>query len=313
MGTLILLRHGESQWNLENRFTGWIDVPLSPKGEQEAKQAGLKLKPYRFDLAFTSALRRAQDTLTLALREQGQTDVPVTKHEALNERHYGDLQGLNKAETAQKYGEQQVKIWRRSYDVKPPGQGAESLKETAERVLPYYQSQIEPHVRAGKTVLIAAHGNSLRALVKHLDGISDQDIVELNIPTGIPLLYELDDNLSPIRHRYLGDPEAAYQAFETTLRAIEEHASANDPLRIELLSIAGDEHLARGELLAAQGFYSAAIVRDPAYVPAALGLARIYGRRNERTAAIEQYENVLRLDEGHDAARREIEELLESR
>lgn len=203
MGTLILLRHGESQWNLENRFTGWIDVPLSPKGEQEAKQAGLKLKPYRFDLAFTSALRRAQDTLTLALREQGQSGVPIMKDQALNERHYGDLQGLNKTETAQKYGDQQVKIWRRSYDVKPPGEGAESLKETAERVLPYYQSQIAPHVRAGKTVLIVAHGNSLRALVMHLDQLTREQVLELNIPTGAPLLYEIDANGQVRDHRYL--------------------------------------------------------------------------------------------------------------
>lgn len=203
MGTLILLRHGESQWNLENRFTGWIDVPLSPKGEQEAKQAGLKLKPYRFDLAFTSALRRAQDTLTLALREQGQSGVPIMKDQALNERHYGDLQGLNKTETAQKYGDQQVKIWRRSYDVKPPGEGAESLKETAERVLPYYQSQIDPHVRAGKTVLIVAHGNSLRALVMHLDQLTREQVLELNIPTGAPLLYEIDANGQVRDHRYL--------------------------------------------------------------------------------------------------------------
>ncbi len=203
MGTLILLRHGESQWNLENRFTGWVDVPLSPKGEQEAKQAGIKLKPFRFDMAFTSDLKRAQDTLSLALKEQGQTSIPITKDQALNERHYGDLQGLNKAETAKKYGDDQVKIWRRSYDVKPPGQGAESLKETAERVLPYYRSHIEPQVRAGKSVLIAAHGNSLRALVMHLEQLSPEQVLELNIPTGAPLFYDIDANGRVVSHRYL--------------------------------------------------------------------------------------------------------------
>lgn len=203
MGTLILLRHGESQWNLENRFTGWVDVPLSPKGEQEAKQAGTKLKAYTFDMAFTSALKRAQDTLTLALKEQGQTNLPTTKNQALNERHYGDLQGLNKAETAKKYGDDQVKIWRRSYDVKPPGQGAESLKETAERVLPYYKAQIEPHVLAGKTILIAAHGNSLRALVMHLEQLTREQVLELNIPTGAPLLYDIDGKGKVLTHRYL--------------------------------------------------------------------------------------------------------------
>ncbi len=203
MGKLVLLRHGESQWNLENRFTGWVDVPLSPKGEEEAKHAGVKLKDFRFDLAFTSALKRAQDTLTLVLRELGQTNVPTTKDQALNERHYGDLQGLNKAETAQKYGDQQVKIWRRSYDVKPPGAGAESLKETAERVLPYYKAQIEPHVLAGKTILIAAHGNSLRALVMHLDQLTREQVLELNIPTGAPLLYEIDASGKVLSHRYL--------------------------------------------------------------------------------------------------------------
>lgn len=203
MGTLILLRHGESQWNLENRFTGWVDVPLSPKGEEEAKQAGLKLKAFRFDLAFTSALKRAQETLRLALAEQGQVDLPTTKDQALNERHYGDLQGLNKAETAKKYGDDQVKIWRRSYDVKPPGQGAESLKETAARVLPYYQSAIEPHVKAGKNVLIAAHGNSLRALVMHLEQLTREQVLELNIPTGAPLLYDMGADGHVRSHRYL--------------------------------------------------------------------------------------------------------------
>lgn len=203
MGTLILLRHGESQWNLENRFTGWVDVPLSPKGEEEAKQAGLKLKAFRFDLAFTSALKRAQETLRLALAEQGQVDLPTTKDQALNERHYGDLQGLNKAETAKKYGDDQVKIWRRSYDVKPPGQGAESLKETAARVLPYYQSAIEPHVKAGENVLIAAHGNSLRALVMHLEQLTREQVLELNIPTGAPLLYDMDTDGRVRSHRYL--------------------------------------------------------------------------------------------------------------
>jgi 2,3-bisphosphoglycerate-dependent phosphoglycerate mutase len=194
MGRLILLRHGESQWNLENRFTGWVDVPLSPRGIQEAKSAGDKLRPFRFDRAFTSVLQRANETLRLALEVIGQTSIPTEKDKALNERMYGELQGLNKAETAQKYGEDQVKIWRRSYDVPPPG--GESLKDTAERVLPYYEKVIKPHV-------LAAHGNSLRALVMELEQLSKDQVLELNIPTGAPLLYELASNGTVTSHRYL--------------------------------------------------------------------------------------------------------------
>ena len=201
MGLLVLLRHGESQWNLENRFTGWIDVPLSPKGRQEAQEAGQKLLGYRFDRAFTSVLTRAIDTLTIVLEVTGQTGIPVEKDQALNERMYGELQGLNKAETALKYGEQQVKLWRRSYDIRPPG--GESLKDTAERVLPYYQRRIEPEILAGRTILVAAHGNSLRALVMHLEQLSPDKVLELNIPTGAPLLYELDAAGKVLSHRYL--------------------------------------------------------------------------------------------------------------
>jgi 2,3-bisphosphoglycerate-dependent phosphoglycerate mutase len=201
MARLVLLRHGESQWNLENRFTGWVDVPLSSRGIQEAKNAGEKLRPYRFDRAFTSVLRRANETLRLALEVIGQTAIPTESDKALNERMYGELQGLNKAETAKKYGEDQVKIWRRSYDVRPPG--GESLKDTAERVLPYYEKAIKPHVRSGETILIAAHGNSLRALVMELEQLTKEQVLELNIPTGAPLLYELDPNGRVTSHRYL--------------------------------------------------------------------------------------------------------------
>jgi 2,3-bisphosphoglycerate-dependent phosphoglycerate mutase len=201
MAKLVLLRHGESQWNLENRFTGWIDVPLSPKGEQEARDAGAKLKGFSFHRAYASVLKRAIDTLTIVLNVIGQTTVPVEKDQALNERMYGDLQGLNKAETAKKYGDQQVKIWRRSYDVRPPG--GESLKDTAERVLPYYENKIRPHLLAGETILIAAHGNSLRALVMQLDGLTREQVLELNIPTGAPLLYEFDEGGRVTAHRYL--------------------------------------------------------------------------------------------------------------
>jgi len=201
MGRLVLLRHGESQWNLENRFTGWIDVPLSPKGRQEAQEAGHKLQGYTFDRAFTSVLTRAIDTLTIVLQVTGQTGIPVEKDQALNERMYGELQGLNKAETALKYGEQQVKLWRRSYDIRPPG--GESLKDTAERVLPYYRRRIAPEILAGKTILVAAHGNSLRALVMHLEQLSREQVLELNIPTGAPLLYELDAAGQVLNHRYL--------------------------------------------------------------------------------------------------------------
>jgi len=201
MARLILLRHGESQWNLENRFTGWVDVPLSERGIQEAKNAGEKLRGFTFDRAFTSVLARANDTLRLALETIGQTQIPIQKDKSLNERMYGDLQGLNKAETAKKYGEEQVKIWRRSYDVRPPG--GESLKDTAERVLPYYEKTIKPHVLKGETILIAAHGNSLRALVMELEQLSREQVLELNIPTGAPLLYELDGSGKVVSHRYL--------------------------------------------------------------------------------------------------------------
>lgn len=201
MSRLILLRHGESQWNLENRFTGWVDVPLSQRGIQEAQHAGDKLKGFTFDRAFTSVLSRANETLRLALETIGQTHIPIEKDKALNERMYGELQGLDKAETAKKYGDAQVKIWRRSYDVKPPG--GESLKDTAERVLPYYERKIKPCLLKGETILIAAHGNSLRALVMQLEQLSKEEVLELNIPTGAPLLYELDDSGNVVSHRYL--------------------------------------------------------------------------------------------------------------
>jgi 2,3-bisphosphoglycerate-dependent phosphoglycerate mutase len=201
MARLVLLRHGESQWNLENRFTGWVDVPLSPKGIDEAKSAGRKLTAYRFDRAFTSVLTRAIETLRLVLEVTGQSAIPIEKDKALNERMYGELQGLNKAETAQKYGDAQVKIWRRSYDVRPPG--GESLKDTADRVLPYYEARIKPCVLKGETILIAAHGNSLRALVMQLEQLSKEQILELNIPTGAPLLYDLDSQGKVLSHRYL--------------------------------------------------------------------------------------------------------------
>ncbi len=237
MYTVVLLRHGQSTWNQENRFTGWKDVDLSEQGRAEAREAGRLLKEggYTFDLAFTSVLKRAIKTLDIALDEMDRLWIPVTKHWRLNERHYGALQGLNKAETAAEHGEEQVKIWRRSYDIPPPPltpdderyagrdpryadlkpaeiPASESLKDTVARFLPYWHDTIAPAVKSGKRVLIAAHGNSLRALVKYLDGVGDQDIVELNIPTGIPLVYELDAQLRPIRHYYLGDPEAAAAA-----------------------------------------------------------------------------------------------------
>jgi len=229
MHKLVLLRHGESDWNRENRFTGWTDVDLSQKGVEEARAAGRLLGAggYRFDLAFTSLLKRAVRSLWIALDELDQMWLPVEKSWRLNERHYGALQGLNKAETAAKFGEQQVLAWRRSYDIPPPAlelkdsryEGrdpryagvevprTECLKDTVARVIPYWSSAIAPAVRAGRRVLIAAHGNSLRALVKHLDGISDEAVVKLNIPTGIPLVYELDDGLKPLAHHYLGDPD----------------------------------------------------------------------------------------------------------
>lgn len=192
MGQLVLLRHGESQWNLENRFTGWVDVPLSPKGEQEARQAGEKLKAagVRFDLVFTSVLQRAIQTMEIALEVLGQSGLPVERDQALNERHYGDLQGLNKAETAKKFGEEQVHIWRRSYDVPPPG--GESLQDTAARTLPYFEAKILPVVKAGRNVLVAAHGNSLRSVVMHLDRLTREQVLELNLGTGVPIVYEIN-------------------------------------------------------------------------------------------------------------------------
>ena len=201
MARLVLLRHGESQWNLENRFTGWVDVPLSAKGVEEAKQAGEKLRGFTFDRAFSSVLARANETLRIVLEVLGQTNIPIEKDKALNERMYGDLQGLNKAETAKKYGDAQVKIWRRSYDVKPPG--GESLKDTAERAVPYYEKVVKPHLLKGETIIIAAHGNSLRALVMDLDQLSKEEVLEHNIPTGVPLLYEFDGSGKVLSHRYL--------------------------------------------------------------------------------------------------------------
>ena len=191
MGYLVLLRHGQSQWNLENRFTGWIDVPLSAKGNEEAMAAAQQLSGYRLDRAFTSRLVRATDTLRIVLAAIGQEQIPIEENQALNERMYGDLQGLNKEETVKKYGVQQVEVWRRSYDVRPPG--GESLHDTAARVLPYYQERIHPALEKGDTVLIVAHGNSLRALVMHLEHLSPQQIVDLSIPTGALLVYGVDD------------------------------------------------------------------------------------------------------------------------
>jgi len=239
MKRLVLLRHGESTWNKENRFTGWIDVPLSERGVAEAREAGrlLRKEGYTFDVAYTSVLRRATDTLRLVLEEMKLQSIPVIQHWRLNERHYGALQGLNKAETAARFSEEQVLIWRRSYDVRPPALTqdderypgkdpryaslkpeelplTECLKDTVERFLPYWHETIAPAVREGKRVLIAAHGNSLRALVKHLDQIPDDKIVALNIPTGISLVYELRDDLAPVRHFYLGDPDAVKRATQ---------------------------------------------------------------------------------------------------
>ena len=233
MGKLVLLRHGESEWNKENRFTGWTDVDLSRRGTEEAHEAArvLKQEGYSFDVAFTSVLKRAIRTLWIVLDDMDIMWIPVHRSWRLNERMYGALQGLNKAETAARYGEEQVKLWRRSYDVPPPALEradprcpghdpryaaldesdiplTESLKDTVARFLPYYHQAIAPTIAQGQRVLIAAHGNSLRALVKHLDNVSDDEIVGLNIPTGIPLVYELGDDGAPLRHYYLGDPEA---------------------------------------------------------------------------------------------------------
>ena len=237
MYKLVLIRHGESTWNLENRFTGWTDVDLTPTGIEQAKNAGrlLKAEGYEFDLAYTSVLKRAIRTLWLALDEMDRTWLPVAKSWRLNERHYGALQGLNKADMAKQYGDDQVLVWRRSYDTPPPALEpsdprcersdpryakidpkdvplTECLKDTVARVLPFWNESMAPAIRAGKRIVVAAHGNSIRALVKYLDQISDSDIVGLNIPNGIPLVYELDAELRPIRHYYLGDAEAAAKA-----------------------------------------------------------------------------------------------------
>ena len=238
MYKIVLLRHGESEWNKENRFTGWTDVDLSEKGRTEAAEAGrlLKAEGFHFDLAFTSVLKRAIRTLWLAFDEMDLLWVDVRRAWQLNERHYGALQGLNKAETAALHGEEQVKIWRRSYDIPPPALEptderypghdpryaaltpeelplTESLATTVARVVPYWEHEIVPQLKAGRQILIAAHGNSLRALVKYLDQVSEAEIVSLNIPTGIPLVYELDANLKPLRHYYLGDPEQVQAAI----------------------------------------------------------------------------------------------------
>lgn len=196
MAFLTLLRHGESQWNLENRFTGWVDVDLSGKGEAEAVRAGTVLANVPIDVVFTSVLMRAIRTADLALTEAGRVGLPVHRDQALNERHYGDLQGLNKSETADKFGAEQVHVWRRSYDVAPPG--GESLQDTKTRVMPYYQAQIEPLLHEGKNVLVVAHGNSLRALIMHIEGLSPEEILKTEIPTGVPITYELDEDLNVV-------------------------------------------------------------------------------------------------------------------
>ncbi|HYC56027.1 MAG TPA: 2,3-diphosphoglycerate-dependent phosphoglycerate mutase [Candidatus Binatia bacterium] len=203
MATLALVRHGQSQWNLENRFTGWVDVPLTDLGRIEARRAGelLAATGVHFDVAFTSALVRAQDTLAIMLEVLGQTGLPIERDEALNERHYGSLQGLNKAETAQKYGAEQVHIWRRSYDIPPPE--GESLADTAARTLPYFEKAIMPLLRKGKDVLVAAHGNSLRSIVMRLDDLTREQVLELNLDTGVPLLYEFDENGNVVTKRIL--------------------------------------------------------------------------------------------------------------
>ncbi len=239
MYKIVLLRHGESIWNKENRFTGWTDVDLTEKGVEEGKEAGktLKEKGFSFELAFTSFLIRANKTLELTLNAMGLGNIPVEKSWRLNERHYGALQGLNKSETAEKHGEDQVLIWRRSYDISPPALKktdkrypgndplykdvdkkdlplTECLKDTVERFLPYWNEKIVPKIKDGKKIIIAAHGNSLRALVKHLDNISDSEILKVNIPTGLPLVYELDENLKPIDRYYLGDEDKVKKAME---------------------------------------------------------------------------------------------------
>jgi 2,3-bisphosphoglycerate-dependent phosphoglycerate mutase len=239
MYKVVLLRHGESEWNQKNLYSGWTDVDLSEKGIQEAHNAGKLLREggYTFDIAFTSVLKRAIRTLWITLDEMDLMWIPVVNSWRLNERHYGALQGLNKAQTAEEFGEAQVKIWRRSYDIQPPALKKEDprypghdprykdlteaelpltecLKDTVNRFLPYWETTIVPEIKKGKKVIIAAHGNSLRALVKYLDHVSDEEIVELNIPTGVPLVYELDKNLHPIKHYYLGDPDAVQKAMD---------------------------------------------------------------------------------------------------
>ena len=239
MKTIVLLRHGESVWNKENRFTGWTDVPLSEKGIREAREAGRVLREggYTFDIAYTSVLKRAIKTLWIVLEEMDLMWIPVVHSWRLNERHYGALQGLNKAETANEYGEEKVKVWRRSYDVQPPAltledprhprhdpryanlrpddlPATECLKDTIERFLPYAQENITPAIKAGQRVLIAAHGNTLRALVKYADRLSDEEIIKVNIPTGIPLVYEVSDDMKPLRSYYLGDQESVKKAAE---------------------------------------------------------------------------------------------------
>lgn len=245
MHPVVLLRHGESLWNQSNRFTGWTDVGLTEYGERQAREAGriLKAEGYTFDVAYTSVLKRAIKTLWLALEEMDRMWIPVHRSWRLNERHYGALQGLNKAEMAKQFGEEQVKIWRRSYDTRPPALDrsderypgndpryrgldesdlplTECLKDTVERFLPYWHETVEPAIRSGDRVFIVAHGNSLRALVKYLDQVSDKDILGLNIPTGVPLVYELDDDLNPVRHFYLGDQDEIGKA----IRAVESQA-----------------------------------------------------------------------------------------
>lgn len=239
MHKLVLLRHGESQWNLENRFTGWHDVNLTEQGEREGREAGrlLKAEGFEFDMAYCSVLTRAIRTLWLALTEMDQVWIPVHREWRLNERHYGSLQGLNKAETAKKYGDDQVLVWRRSYDIPPPpmtkeDEGyagkdrryahlsvndlplSECLKDTVDRFLPLWENTIAPQIKAGKQVMIAAHGNSLRALIKYLDEVTDEDILGINVPTGMPLIYELDENLKPTSRQYLGDPEKVAKAMD---------------------------------------------------------------------------------------------------
>jgi 2,3-bisphosphoglycerate-dependent phosphoglycerate mutase len=249
MKKLVLLRHGQSTWNHENRFTGWTDVDLTEQGKAEAREAGriLVAEDYRFDLAYTSVLKRAIRTLWIVLDEMDVMWIPVYRNWRLNERHYGALQGLNKRETAERHGLEQVQLWRRSYTTRPPALESdderfpgkdpryasldpnelpvsECLKDTVERFLPYWHDAIAPEVRAGKRVLIAAHGNSLRALVKFLDEISDDSIADLNIPTGVPLVYELEDDLTPIRHFYLGDPEAIAKATQAVAGQLQKNS-----------------------------------------------------------------------------------------